>query len=291
VTFHNPYDDTIAQGQKVIPRGSVRWLKTRLKVSGSVVSPDGDWDQKADIVSIRDPDGNPVTLNDWVTTEPIEGFNDPFDSDHPDHVGAPWIGLFHDGGGRFAQKIKPPQDAEITLNDPTRSYTVKWRIYRSGDPITATESFNVAESAELSFDPTIITPANVRGRVETQLGDSDLSLLIGDATAWARGYCDDWQALFDPSHPTLREAIILYAVAQVGLYDISAHRRPVSITEGDVSLRFHGVGGHAPALDHSEAKATQLIERYLMTRSPLRRPKFNRNRARGRKNDPWTGVL
>lgn len=201
----DPYVDNVSKDAAIISQGEVDFLKIALEDGdGDPISPHANAFTRSGTPSdddgvrvIKDPDGVDVTSS-WVTNELDPDDNsDTFDENHPDYVGdqaSPAnTGLFHGGEstlskrGKIAQKVKVPDTAEATVNDPSRAYTIEWKVQwgvdSGGDPLfaTLTEQFNVREVV-LVASQTAVTVADVKAAINTTLDDDEITAIINEAT-------------------------------------------------------------------------------------------------------------
>lgn len=157
-------------------------------------------------------------------------------------IGTPNIGLFHNGTGSVAQKIKVPDDATVTINDDTSSYEVDWKIRygtdASGDPLfaTLTETFNI-RGVSLEAKDSRVTVPEVRRGFETPEPDSRVEDLIVEAA----GNINSLIKMTDASVPnpppgSLLNATIYEARRLLLVLEESTGRSVNSVSQGGMSL-------------------------------------------------------
>lgn len=299
----DPYVDNTPDGSLVAPRGDILFLKVAVRdgEGGPIVAPDSDWldwDGGADSTTVRtikDPDDNPVTSN-WETIElDPDDSDDDWDDDHADYVGDPdddntheHRGLFHNGSGRIAQKVKVPSDAEKTVDDSDRTWSITWEVRKGDNVVTKTENFNVGAAGVLIFSADLIQVAEVTAGINTSLSDTEVEELIKEATdLWAEGRllaADVDIGSWDVVPPLVRSAVINYTRGLISQRDVNAGNRVARIREGDKTINYSS-SRESVSGAYFEAANGQLDE-YLQAKAPSRAPSMDVHQRKR-----WQNVL
>jgi hypothetical protein len=252
-----PFVDDIPTNGLVAPRGSYVWLKSQVTLGGSTTTPpDASSFLVPQLVQILDPDNNDVTAQ-WVTVviDPADA-TDVYDGSHATYVGDEAdpdnIGLFHDGLGNLALKVKVPTNAELTYQSSTRRHKVRWSgLTKNGGAIIAVEeTFVVSEAGVVTFGSMLITPAMVTAGMVTVMTPEQIGGLVQEASMWVRGRLKDCKADLERAQTTFDERIqtgmILYSRALVFDRDASAGYKVGKAQEGTKRIERAGQSDDTP---------------------------------------------
>jgi hypothetical protein len=271
----NPFSDTTPANSAVFSRGQVDFLKTTLKRGNNVlVPPDADWHSQPQAVKVTSPDGADVTSS-WLTLDlDPDDPTDNYNATHGAYTGT--FGLFHDGQGRLAAKIKVPSTAEVTVYSPDRKWTVTWKVKKDGFFVEYSETFDVGEAGVLVFNADIITVSEVKRGIVTKLTDADVKELITEASDHVRGILREWD--IDPDRDvrtlteTLRESVTLYARSLVFDMDASAGRKISMVQEGSKKVGL--AGNSSRDAENLRTRSNEALTLFVKRHSRLKRPRL-----------------
>ncbi len=246
-----PFEDVVPANSLVIPRGAYAWLKSQVTLNGTTVTPpDSGSFLVPGLVKVYDPDGVLITST-WATNalDPDDP-EDVYDASHPTYRGSlaspPNIGLFHDGLGNLAFKIKVPTNAELTYLSSTRRHKVRWEGFlKNGGAILAIEeTFVISEPGTITFGNMLVTPKMVRRGIVTRLTDEEIGDLCLEAGQWVRARLRDCRLTPADIEPVTDERIlsglVYWARLLVFTRDASAGFRVAKAQEGTKRVEFAG---------------------------------------------------
>ena len=272
-----PYGDGTPENMMVLPRGTYRFLQTEVRVQGVLTPPDANAFTFTDVRRIEDPDGNNVTAS-WVTnaldpTDPA----DVWDATHADYVGAQATpantGLFAEKvsgnfTGRVGQKVKVPDNAEVTHGNANRRYKIVWGIRLLGQPIQDAdgeyhEFFHVASAGVLVFGGGMVTTEEVTALYRAA-DTATIPPLITAASSIVESMLAqvDETAPDDPPQSLLCAVKFLTVLLLMG-FEESTGRFVNSVSQGGMSLAF---GSTENRKKWHEDMATKCLMAYLATK-------------------------
>jgi hypothetical protein len=192
-------------------------------------------------------------------------------------IGTPNIGLFHNGGGRMAQKIKAPDDAEVTTSSTTRLWKVTWRVKKNDSFIENSENFNVAEAGVLVFNVDVVTVAEVERGIVTNLTDPEIEDIIVEATDQIEGLLDacgiDVDG-FTEIPPLVRNGIIKWSRGLIFQRDsLATGGQIIRVKEGPVEVGYSSTSVRTSISDYFD-EARIDIATYCKRHGPLKRPRL-----------------
>lgn len=208
-------------------------------------------------------------------------------------IGSEQVGLFADGLGHVARKIKAPVDAEITLgNSNGREWTVRWAIRRFGEIVGAAndeweEAFHVRDVGTLIFSTEFVSAADVKVGITTSLADLDILDIIQEAEDAVGALLEE--CFIDPDSFTevpraVRVATVLWARGIVRQRDATAFKHVSQFREGSIAYGFAGVSTRDTESDF--ARSERMVRAYARANSKKYRPVIRtvrrRNLAQGR---------
>lgn len=227
-----------------------------------------------------DPDGNDVTA-DFVTVaiDPDDG-DDVWDDAHADYVGDDAtpenVGLFHNGTGAIAQKIKVPDDAEITVNSTDRRFRVDWKVKKANGFVTKIEYFNVDQAGVLVLDSSAVTVEEVKAGLSTSLSDPQITDLIAEATRAIRGRVEGKDVVWEDFTELpflLRDAIIQWARWLIFSRDASSGLKVEKLKEGTKRVEFAGIS--SKDIEGYRVNAKDSLMEYLRDYAPRMQPRLS----------------
>lgn len=277
---NDPFVDSTPDGSMVVARGQVVFLQVALETASHVaVIPDADAFEQTNVRAIFNPDNVDVTAA-WVTNarDPVDS-SDEYDAAHPTYVGDEAtpanVGLFHNGSGKIAQKVKAPSESEVTLGQSVRKWRIEWLVKKGGSLIPKTEYFHVSEAGVLVGASSFVTVSEVRTIINTQMTDAQIQSVISHVSRKARGkaklYGFDWDSM-QTLDDYLRTIIVEWCVTQVFLHDQSAYRKIEKLKEGGKRVEFSGTS--SKDLERMTAAVNADFAEWLKMKAPLKRPRI-----------------
>lgn len=154
-------------------------------------------------------------------------------------IGVENVGLFADGLGHVALKVKVPTNAEKTTNSSTRHWKVEWKVKKNGAYITKSETFDVGDAAVIVFSADVVTVSQVRALFTTPASDTQILGAIAEAAINVEGMLlQVLEAMPSPTPNTVLNGVVYETRRLLIDWEISTGRTANSVSQGGMSLSF-----------------------------------------------------